>query len=89
MRRLFVCTVLGALLTPVLAQTRHALPQSRQADGPDLSTSSASVVDWANRLRADESKVRAAAEAALVQGAPRSLPFLWRLLVAELKTCMR
>ena len=83
MRRLFICTVLSVLLMPVLAQTRQSLSQSRQAEGSDLSTSAASVVDWADRLLADDSKVRATAEAALVKGAPRSLPLLRRLLDAE------
>jgi outer membrane protein assembly factor BamB len=41
---------------------------------------SASVRDWANRLMAKDPKVRAVAEAALVQGARRSLPLLRRLL---------
>ena len=36
--------------------------------------------DWANRLQADDPKVRATAEAALVQGALRSLPLLRRFL---------
>ena len=36
--------------------------------------------DWANRLLANDPKVRATAEAALVQGARRSLPLLRRLL---------
>lgn len=35
---------------------------------------------WANRLQANDPKVRATAEAALVQGAPRSLPLLRRFL---------
>src|SRR5918993_1153241 len=50
---------------------------------PRPSTSPAPVRDWANRLRADDAKIRATAEAALVQGAPRSLPVLKRLLAAH------
>src|SRR6185503_11174697 len=46
----------------------------------DLSTRSASVRDWANRLRAKDPKVRAMAETTLVQEAPRSLPLLRRFL---------
>jgi outer membrane protein assembly factor BamB/HEAT repeat protein len=80
MRRLFICAALGVLLTQAHAQTRQSLFQSRQAGGSNLSTNAASVDDWANRLRADDSKARATAEAALVQGAQRSLPLLRRLL---------
>ena len=36
--------------------------------------------DWANRVMANDPKVRATAEAALVQGAGRSLPLLRRFL---------
>ena len=39
--------------------------------------------DWANRLLASDPKVRATAEAALVQGAARSLPLLRRFLSPE------
>ena len=80
MRHLFICTLLCILPIPVLAQTTRSLPQPRQAKGSDLSTSSALVRDWANRLMANDPKVRAIAEAALVQGAGRSLPLLRRLL---------
>jgi HEAT repeat protein/outer membrane protein assembly factor BamB len=82
MRRLFIWTALS-VLTPTLALTIHALPQSPQASSSDLSSSSTSVSDWADRLLADDAKVRATAEAALVQGARRSLPLLKRLLDAE------
>ena len=41
---------------------------------------SAQVMDWENRVMAKDPKVRAIAEAALVQGAGRSLPLLRRLL---------
>jgi outer membrane protein assembly factor BamB len=74
MRRLFICTVLSTLLTP-LTPTVHALPHSRQSEGPDG--------DWEDRLLADDSKVRAAAEAALVERAGRSLPVLKRFLDAQ------
>ena len=80
MRHLFICTLLCILPIPVLAQTTRSLPQPRQAKGSDLSTNSASVLDWANRVMADDPKVRAIAEAALVQGAGRSLPLLRRFL---------
>ena len=38
------------------------------------------MLDWANRVMADDPKVRAIAEAALVQGAGRSLPLLRQFL---------
>ena len=59
----------------------HAFtPSAAPSQGSDLSTNSASVRDWANRLMAKDPKVRATAEATLVQGAPRSLPLLRRFL---------
>ncbi len=70
MRHLLIWTLLCILPMPVLAQTK----------GSDLSTNSALVLDWANRLTAKDPKVRATAAAALVQGAGRSLPVLRRLL---------
>src|SRR5829696_6650573 len=75
-----LCTLLCILPVPVLAQTRRSLPQPRQARGSDLSMNSASVRDWENRLMANDAKVRAIAEAALVQQTRRSLPLLKRLL---------
>src|SRR5689334_17445868 len=42
-----------------------------------------SVRDWEHRLLASDPKVRVAAEAALVQGAARSLPLLRRFLTPE------
>ena len=83
MRRSFICTLLCILLPRALAQPTHALPQPRQVEGSDLSRSSESVSDWVDRLLADDSKIRATAEAALVQGARRSLPVLRRLLDVE------
>jgi hypothetical protein len=80
MRCVFFCTVLSVLLTVVRAQSAQSQP--RQADS-DVSRSSASVSDWADRLQANDAKVRAAAEAELVQGARRSLPVLRRFLDAE------
>jgi outer membrane protein assembly factor BamB/HEAT repeat protein len=41
------------------------------------------VCDWANRVMANDSKVRASAEAALVRGASRSLPLLRRFLTSD------
>jgi outer membrane protein assembly factor BamB len=80
MRHLVICTLVGSLTIPGLAQTTRSLPQPRQAKGSDLSTNAASVRDWANRVMANDPKVRAIAEAALVRGAGRSLPLLRRFL---------
>jgi outer membrane protein assembly factor BamB/HEAT repeat protein len=63
-------TLLGILPIAALAQ-----PQAS-----DLSRNPALVLDWANRVTADDAKVRATAEAALVQAAGRSLPLLRRFL---------
>jgi outer membrane protein assembly factor BamB/HEAT repeat protein len=68
--KLVICTLLCILPIPVLAQTK----------GSDLSRNSALVLDWANRVTAKDPKVRASAEAALAQGAGRSLPLLRRFL---------
>jgi outer membrane protein assembly factor BamB/HEAT repeat protein len=63
---------------PELAQTTGSLPQPPQAKSSDLSPNSA--LDWAKRITSNDPKVRANAEAALVQGAERSLPLLRRFL---------
>src|SRR5262249_5069544 len=73
-------TLVCTLLVPAPAQTKRSLPQTRQAKGSDLSRNSSSVRDWANRVTANDPKVRADAEDALVQMAPRSLPLLRRFL---------
>ncbi len=70
MRHLFICTLLCILPIPVLAQGK----------GSDPSRNSALVLDWVSRVMADDPKVRATAEATLVQGAGRSLPLLRRFL---------
>src|SRR6476646_1623047 len=80
MRHFFISTLVCILPITVLAQTTRALAQPRQAHGSDLSMSSTSVRDWSNRLMATDPKVRAIAEAALVQGSQRSLPLLRRFL---------
>jgi outer membrane protein assembly factor BamB len=80
MRQLFICTLLCILPITVLPQTTRSLPQPHQAKGSDLSRNSASLRDWENRLMANDAKVRAIAEATLVQGARRSLPLLRRFL---------
>ena len=60
-------------LTQTAALSQSAPPQADRA----------AVADWANRLQARDARVRAAAEAALAQGAQRSFPVLRQLLTAE------
>ncbi len=61
-----------------------ALSQSPRPQTPsNLSRNIVPVREWAKRLRATDAKVRASAEAALVQEAQRSLPLLRRLLNPE------
>ena len=80
MRDAFICTLLCILPLAVLAQTRRSFPQPLQAN---LSRNSASVRDWADRVMSKDPKVRASAEAALVQGAGRSLPMLRQFLTSK------
>src|SRR6478735_7333421 len=75
MRYLFICALLCTLPVSVLGQTERSLSQPPQAESSDLSTT-----DWADRLMANDSTVRAIAEAALVQGAGGSLPVLRQFL---------
>jgi outer membrane protein assembly factor BamB len=83
MRNLFVCTLLWFLPITVLAQTKPSLSQPRHAKGSHFSTSSVSVREWQSRVMANDPKVRASAEAALVRGAGRSLPLLRRFLISR------
>src|SRR4029453_14970008 len=80
MRHLFMCTLLCTLAIPALAQTGRSLPLPRQVKRSDQTMNSAQVIDWENRLMSKDPKVRAIAQAALVQGAGRSVPLLRRLL---------
>jgi outer membrane protein assembly factor BamB len=80
MRHLFIYTLLCFLAMPILARTTRSLPQPRHAKGSDLARNSAQLLDWESRLMANDPKVRAVAEAALVRGAGRSLPLLRRFL---------
>jgi outer membrane protein assembly factor BamB/HEAT repeat protein len=68
--------ILAAGLSQGAALSQSALPQTESS----LSRTPALVRDWANRLLSNDPKVRAAAEAALVKGAGRSLPLLRRFL---------
>ena len=65
--------------TPAIVLSQSPLPPTESS----LSRNPALVRDWANRLQADDPKVRATTEAALVQGAQRSLPLLRQLLDPE------
>lgn len=80
MQHFFICTLLCTLAIPALAQTTRSLPQPRQVKRSDQARNSAQVIDWENRVMAKDPKVRAIAEATLVQGAGRSLPLLRRFL---------
>jgi HEAT repeat protein/outer membrane protein assembly factor BamB len=65
---------LAAVLIQPVAQSQSSPPQTKTVG---------EVGTWANRLLSNEPKVRATAEAALVEGAQRSLPTLRRLLAPE------
>ncbi len=67
---------MAAGLSQGVALSQSPLPQTESS----LSRNPALVRDWANRLLANDPKVRATAEAALVKGAERSLPLLRRFL---------
>jgi outer membrane protein assembly factor BamB len=75
--------VTGLLLLGALTATRHTFASSQELPLPtesDLSGNPALANDRANRVMAKDPKVRATAEAALVQGAGRSQPLLRRFL---------
>src|SRR4029434_621441 len=71
--------VVAAGLSQAVGLSPSPLPHTESS----LSRNPALVREWANRLLADDPKVRATAEAALVQGAQRSLPLLRRLLASD------
>ena len=71
--------IFAAGLGQAVALAQSPLPQTESS----LSRNPALVRGWANRLLADDPKVRATAEAALVQGARRSLSLLRRFLNPE------
>ena len=75
--------IVGLLLLGAGTTSGHTSASSRELPLPtelDLSRNRALAFDWANRVMANDPKVRATAEAALVQGAGRSLPLLRRFL---------
>ena len=67
---------MAAGLSQTVALSQSPLPPTESG----LSRNPALAPDWANRVMANDPKVRATAEAALVQGAGRSLPLLRRFL---------
>src|SRR5688572_23230622 len=76
MKKRALATVLAAGLSQAVALSQSPLPATESS----LSRNPALVRDWANRLLAHDPKVRATAQAALVQAATRSLPLLRRFL---------
>jgi len=68
--------ILAAGLSQAFALSQSRPPQTESG----ISRNTALVRDWANRLLANDPKVRAAAEAALVKGSGRSLPLLRQFL---------
>ena len=66
----------AACLSQAVAVSQLPLPQAE----PSVSTNPALAQDWADRLLANDAKIRATAEASLVEGARRSLPLLRRFL---------
>jgi hypothetical protein len=71
--------IFAAGLNHAVALSQSPLPQTESS----LSRNPALVDDWANRLLADEPKVRATAEATLVQAGRGSFPLLRRFLGPE------
>jgi HEAT repeat protein len=66
-------------LSQAVALSQSPVPRTQ----PNVSKNQAPVSNWENRLLAKDAKVRATAEAALVQGGARSLPLLRRFLTPE------
>src|SRR5688572_8156643 len=92
MRQLFIATLLCILPASVLAQTARSLAHPRPVKRSNLFSSSGQVFAWENRLTSYDPKVRATAEAGVVQDAGRSRPLLRRFLnrddeELELRTC--
>jgi len=79
MTRPALAVVLAAGLCQAVASSQSPPPKTHSS----LSTTPARVRDWTDRLLAEDPKVRATADAALVQGAQRSLPLLRRFLTPE------
>src|ERR1700752_2296180 len=80
MRPLFLCTMLCILPLVAVAQTKRSGAQPRQTRS-NLSRNA--VREWEDRVTANDAKVRAVAETALVKGSTRSLPLLRRFLASD------
>src|SRR5262249_7456063 len=78
-KRSALAIIFAAGLIQPVAKSQSPPPRTR----PSLSTNSALVRDWANRVMANDPEVRASAETALVKGATRSLPLLRRFLNSD------
>ena len=78
-KRAALAIIFAAGLSQPVANSQSTPPPTRSS----LPRNSARVRDWANRVTADDPKVRASAEAALVKGAGRSLPLLRRFLTSK------
>src|SRR3954447_4780725 len=72
-RKHVLAIIIAAGFSQSVALSQSQLPRTE-------SINPAEVRDWADRLLANDPKVRATAEAALVQGARRSLPLLRQFL---------
>jgi outer membrane protein assembly factor BamB/HEAT repeat protein len=79
MKKHSLAIVLAAGLSQAVALSQSPLPQTDSS----LSRNPGLVREWANRLLAADPKVRATAEASLVQEARRSLPLLRRFLASD------
>ena len=71
--------ILAVGLSQAVARSQSSLPPTESS----LPRTPALVLDWANRLQARDPKVRATAEAALVEAGRGSFPLLRRLLDTE------
>jgi HEAT repeat protein len=76
---LVIILILAAGFSQAVARSQSPPPQTPSS----LSTNSAAVRDWASRLLASDPKIRATAEAALVQMGRGSFPFLRQFLSPE------
>ena len=79
MRKHALAVILAAGLSQAVALSQSPLPQTESS----LSRNPALVENWANRLLDNDPKVRATAEAALVQMGRGSFPLLRRFLGPE------
>ena len=76
MKKRALALMFAAGLSQAIALAQSPLPPTSSS----LSRNPALVSEWVDRLQSKDPKVRATAEAALVQGALRSVPLLRRFL---------